>query len=78
MESPPRHPIELPERLSDESAALILDFLYEVIQAFESRYFVPIRRHHRDTAAEYAARRADRTQLELPLTIPDGASDPIF
>lgn len=78
MNSPSRHPIELPERLSDESAALLLDFLYEVIQAFESRYFVPIRRHHRDIAAGYAARRTDHTQLELPLTIPDNPSDPIF
>lgn len=78
MKSPPHHPIELPERLSDESAALILDFLYEVIRAFESRYFVQIRRHHHDRAAGYAARRADHTQLELPLTIPDDPSDPIF
>lgn len=40
-----RHGIELPESLSDESAAQILDFLYEMIRVFESRYFTQIRRH---------------------------------
>lgn len=73
-----RHPIELPPSLSDESAAQILDFLYEVIGAFESRYFAQLHRRARQKDAECAARRADRAQLELPFTIDDTPSDSLF
>jgi len=39
----------LPEHLSDEAAAQILEMLYNLAQALESRYFGQIRRYHQDT-----------------------------
>ena len=38
--------IEIPANLSDESAAQILEFLYELTRAFDSRYFDQIHRYY--------------------------------
>ena len=40
-------------QLSDEAAALLLDFLYDLITDFESAYASQIRRHHQAEAADY-------------------------
>ena len=32
--------------LSDEAAVVILEFLHEAVQCFESRYYTQIRRHY--------------------------------
>ncbi len=44
-------------RLSDEAAAYVVDFLYELIADFESAYYVQLRRHWR---AREAARDIDQ------------------
>lgn len=41
-------------QLSDEAAALLLDFLYDLITDFESAYASQIRRHHQAEAADHA------------------------
>jgi hypothetical protein len=40
-------------QLSDEDAALVLDFLYDLITDFESAYASQIRRHHQAEAADH-------------------------
>ena len=35
-----------PPRLSDEAASEMLDFLYELINAFENQYRVQLQRHY--------------------------------
>jgi len=46
--------------LSDEAAALVLDFLYDLVTDFESAYAHQIRRHHQ-------AQRDDRyVTLQIP------------
>jgi hypothetical protein len=39
-------PLCLPVDLSDEAAAKLIEFLYELTEALESRYFVQLRRYH--------------------------------
>ena len=39
--------------LSDEAAALVLDFLYDLVTDFESAYAHQIRRHHQAEAADH-------------------------
>lgn len=39
----------LPEHLSDEAAAQMLELLYAITQALENRYFAQIRRHYQET-----------------------------
>jgi len=39
----------LPEHLSDEAAAQMLELLYTITQALENRYFAQIRRHYPET-----------------------------
>jgi hypothetical protein len=39
--------------LSDETAALVLDFLYDLVTDFESAYANQIRRHHQAEAADH-------------------------
>ncbi len=53
--------------LSDEAAAQVLDFLYDLVADFESAYYVQLRRHRhaRDAARDVdhpttPTRRADR------------------
>lgn len=41
-------PLCLPVDLSDEAAAKLIEFLYELTEALESRYFVQLRRYHQD------------------------------
>ena len=39
--------------LSDQAAALVLDFLYHLVTDFESAYAHQIRRHHQAEAADH-------------------------
>jgi len=39
----------LPETLSDEAAAQMLELLYNIARALENRYFAQIRRYYQDT-----------------------------
>jgi hypothetical protein len=39
----------LPEHLSDEAAAQMLELLYAIAQALENRYFAEIRRYYQHT-----------------------------
>jgi hypothetical protein len=41
-------PLCLPVDLSDEAAATLIEFLYELTEALESRYFVQLRRYHQE------------------------------
>ncbi|MBW6493765.1 MAG: hypothetical protein K0B16_04270 [Burkholderiaceae bacterium] len=55
-------------RLSDETAAQLLDFLYELIAEFESAYLVQIQRHRR---ARDAARNIDHKTITAHRTDSD-------
>jgi adenylate cyclase class IV len=44
--------VDVPEHLSDESAAQILDFLQHVTAAFETRYFAQIDRYYKHLRAD--------------------------
>jgi hypothetical protein len=46
MPQPDDLPLCLPVDLSDEAAAKLVEFLYELTEALESRYFVQLRRYH--------------------------------
>jgi len=37
----------LPEHLSDEAAAKMIELLYQIAQSLENRYFAQIRRYYR-------------------------------
>ena len=39
-------PLRLPVDLSDEAAGELIEFLYELTEALESRYFVQLRRYY--------------------------------
>ena len=39
----------LPEHLSDEAAAQMVELLYAIAQVLENRYFVEIRRYYQNT-----------------------------
>lgn len=41
-------PLCLPVDLPDEAAAKLIEFLYELTEALESRYFVQLRRYHQE------------------------------
>jgi hypothetical protein len=45
-------PLCLPVDLSDEAAAKLIEFLYELTEALESRYFVQLRRYHQENHSE--------------------------
>lgn len=60
-------PLCLPVDLSDEAAATLIEFLYELTEALESRYFVQLRRY-------YQEKRSDQPDLG---TTPE-PSDPPF
>ena len=45
-------PLCLPVDLSDEAAAKLIEFLYELTEALESRYFVQLRRYHQETNSD--------------------------
>jgi len=67
-------PLCLPADLSDEAAAKLIEFLYELTEALESRYFVQLRRYY------HHANHIDQSDLYLatdlgPATEPD---DPPF
>jgi len=51
--------------LSDEAAAQVLDFLYDLITDFESAYAHQIRRHHQ----------AHRNDRQVSLQIPSSAAE---
>lgn len=38
--------LELPDELSDETAAQLIECLYELARYLESRYFAQLHRHH--------------------------------
>ena len=40
-------PLLFPDRISDEAAAVLCDFLYDLAAACESRYLEKLRRHRR-------------------------------
>ena len=44
-------PILTPPELDDETASKLNDFLYELLEAFESHYCYQILRHHRNLRA---------------------------
>ena len=52
MWSPP--PFDLPEELSDQAAAELVQCLYEFAAYVESRYFAQIERHYEGEAVEAA------------------------
>ena len=45
-------PLCLPVDLSDEAAAKLIEFLYELTEALESRYFVQLRRYHQENYSD--------------------------
>jgi hypothetical protein len=45
-------PLCLPVDLSDEAAATLIEFLYELTEALESRYFVQLRRYHQEELSD--------------------------
>ena len=45
-------PLCLPVDLSDEAAAKLIEFLYELTEALESRYFVQLRRYHQENHSD--------------------------
>jgi hypothetical protein len=45
-------PLYLPADLSDEAAAKLIEFLYELTEALESRYFVQLRRYHQQNHSD--------------------------
>lgn len=45
--------IEMPE-LDDEQCAVVQDFLWEVIRAFESQYYHQLQRNHRKSQNDTA------------------------
>ena len=49
MDTPSLMLVEPPE-LADETASEILDFLYQLVNAFENQYRVQLQRHHQSTA----------------------------
>ena len=44
--------VEMPA-LSDQDVIVIENFLWDVIQAFESRYFHQLQRHHRNREEQF-------------------------
>jgi hypothetical protein len=48
MPQPDDLPLCLPVDLSDEAAAKLIEFLYELTEALESRYFIQLRRYHQE------------------------------
>ena len=48
MDTPSLMLVEPPE-LADETATEMLDFLYQLINAFENQYHNQLRRHHQST-----------------------------
>ena len=59
MWSPPP-PFDLPEELSDQAAAELVQCLYEFAAYVESRYFAQIERHYEGEAAEAVDPRQQR------------------
>ena len=45
-------PLRLPVDLSDEAAGKLIEFLYELTEALESRYFVQLRRYHQENHSD--------------------------
>ncbi len=45
-------PLCLPVDLSDEAAAKLIEFLYELTEALESRYFIQLRRYHQEKRSD--------------------------
>ena len=45
-------PLCLPVDLSDEAAATLIEFLYELTEALESRYFVQLRRYYHENHSD--------------------------
>ena len=41
-----RLPLELPEDLSDEAVAVLVECLYEIARSLENRYLGQLRRHY--------------------------------
>ena len=48
MDTPSLMLVEPPE-LADETASEMLDFLYQLVNAFENQYRIQLRRHHQST-----------------------------
>jgi hypothetical protein len=44
-------PLCLPADLPDEAAAKLIEFLYELTEALESRYFIQLRRYYQEIHA---------------------------
>ena len=56
----------VPDELSDEAAAHVLEYLYGLANAFENQYFVQIRRYYHELRHPPDIERADRDgQLDL-------------
>ena len=45
-------PLRLPVDLSDEAAGELIEFLYELTEALESRYFVQLRRYYQEKRSD--------------------------
>ncbi len=52
MPQPDDLPLCLPLDLSDEAAATLIEFLYDLTQALESRYFVQLRRYYQENHSD--------------------------
>lgn len=63
----PSPPLDLPEELSDQAAAELVECLYELAAYVESRYFAQIKRHYETEAGETADPRQQRLWEDEPL-----------
>jgi hypothetical protein len=52
-----------PDDLSDEAAAVVSDFLWQLISAWDSRYFIQLRRYH---AGKESPCNPERPWMKLP------------
>lgn len=48
MSADPELPIRLPEHLSDEAIASLVNALYAFAEALENRYYAELQRHYRN------------------------------
>jgi hypothetical protein len=48
MSTDPELPVRLPEHLSDEAIASLIESLYAFAEALENRYYAELRRHYRN------------------------------
>lgn len=53
-----------PDDLSDEAAAVVSDFLWQLLSAWDSRYFIQLRRYHADKEPPCSPDRPWMTSLD--------------